>query len=255
MRKYFSISLLFLIPSFIFAAGFAKQALFLSQSTVYEGQTVFIYAVVTDDTPTYFQGELRFSDATELIGTVPVSLKPGHAATVSVPWTPKAGEHTITAKLVTGDDTQTENQKATFYVSKVPSPPQTSAIDPLVTKPKVQGPLPSTVDTSTPILNSIDRFFPSIAQSVAPMFFSVDTFRKNSVKNLDQGTLWSKKEISKAATAPSGTSNTLWMILSTFVLYICASLIYSLGSISIFYPAITIIILLLLWKTLSWIRN
>ncbi len=247
--------LLFCVPLLTQAAGFAKQSLFLSQSAVYEGQTVFIYAVVTDDKPTYFNGELRFSDEKELIGSVPVSLEPGHASTLSVPWKPSAGEYKITAALVTSDGKPAESQEATFYVNGASSSPRATGIDPLSIKPKTEKAKASPVDSSAPILNTIGRVSPAFADALAPTFFSVDTFRKERAKSLDQGSEWSKKEISKAATAPSGTTNTLWLILTTFVLYLCASLVYFLGNIGIFYPAIAIAFFFLLWKIYSWVRN
>lgn len=261
MHHRYTVGIAFLIASLIpaaaLAAGFAKQSLFLSQSTVVEGQTVFIYAVVTDDATAPFSGVLRFSDEAGVIGSTTVTMDPGKASTVSIAWTPKAGQHTITAALVARDGTVAESEDAVFVVDKTPAPPVADQLEPPGTtetqpEPRVGT---TTVGSSAPIVTTIAKFAPGVAGNVAPVFTNIDSIRTNSVKRLDDGTEWSKDAISKAAAAPSGLLNTLWLIVSTFALYVCASLAYVVANIALFYPAIVVIFFLVLWKLYRMVRG
>ncbi len=255
----------FLFLSFIFAAnpdlahgaGFAKQSLFLSQSTVTEGQTVFIYAVVTDESPNNFSGTLNFKDETGLIGKATISLEAGKATTASVSWTPKAGTHTVTATLTSAGDT-VESQEAVFVINPKPVPADSAAtthtpdaIDAL-SQPTASS---TTIDSSEPVVASIGRVSTPLASRSQPVFSSIDSVRQQGVDRLYQGTQWSKGNIAKSATAPSGLSNTMWLILSTLVLYICTAFAYLLSNIGIFYPAILFIFFLILWKTYKLFRR
>jgi len=58
------------------AAGFATQSVFLSQNPVTAGESVLIYASITNTTDTLFQGSVAFRDTTLQadIGSVSVSL-------------------------------------------------------------------------------------------------------------------------------------------------------------------------------------
>ena len=253
--------LLFVVsmPFAVRAAGFAKQSLFLSQSTVVEGQTVFIYAVVTDDSDTPFVGILRFSDETGGIGSTTVTLQPGKASTVSVPWKPTAGQHTVTAAFVSHDGTVTESEDAIFFVDKTPAPPVADQLtqQPLLTAVTDQSKTigTTTVGSSEPIVQTIKRVAPGVAVNTVPLFDTVDSLRTRSVQALDHGTEWSKSAITKAATAPSSILNTLWLIVSTLALYVCASLAYVVANIALFYPAIVVIFFLVLWKIYKTIRG
>ena len=257
MRRVVYVQVFFLVSLFVFvlypgvvqATGFAKQSLFLSQSSVTEGQTVFIYAVVEDSTPNAFVGTLRFSDENGLIKEIPVSLESGKASTVSVPWQPKAGTHTVTATLATTAGTAVESQDATFTIN-APHPTASTPVQPSTTKntERVSFSDQTIVSSSTPVINLIGRFLPQAAAKSQPVFTSIDTLRTNSVAKLDQGTTWSKANMQQSAATPGSTQNTLWLILNTFVLYLCSSVAYALAHVGIFYPALVGIFFFILWR-------
>lgn len=245
------------IPMVTSAAGFAKQSLFLSQSSVVEHQTVFIYAVVTDDTETQFSGTLHVTDELGDIGSTSVTLPAGKASTVSVPWTPVAGQHTVTAQLIAKDGTVTESEKATFTVDAAPPPPVKDQL-PTTLPQKTTAPTmigTTTVDSSVPIERSLSTIVPSVAPSTIPVFNAIDSFRKASVTALDGGSKWSQGSITKAASAPGGVVNTLWLVFSTFLLYLCASLAYVISNIALFYPALVVLFLFILWRIYRAIRD
>jgi len=258
MKTYRFVSILLLAlllcPPTLRAASFAQQALFLSQSKVYAGQTVFIYSVITDDDAFPFFGELRFSDEAGPIGTVRVSLESGRATTVSVPWTPKAGTHTITANLVSSGGEEVEHQEAQFEVLEPQLSWATTSSDPL-SRPATSSPSITRFDSSDAIVGTLARLSLPFATWVAPYFASIDAFRYDLVKELDAGAQWAKEEISKAALAPSDTGNTLWMIYATFALYGCAALGYFIGTVTIFYPGTIAAVAYLVWEVVRGMRT
>src|SRR3989344_6188606 len=133
MKKTLFVCGLLLLPTVVFGvypevargAGFAKQSLFLSKSSVTEGDTVLVHAVVSNDTTTKFTGTLIFKDSDATIGNVPVSLDSGEANTFSVSWKPTAGNHTVEANLEDTSGAVVEQESATFTVAPPPPPKAT----------------------------------------------------------------------------------------------------------------------------------
>src|SRR5512146_3275976 len=98
MYKAF-LALLLLSPALTLAAGFAPQSIFLSKRPVGEGDTVRIYAIVSNPSGAQFSGIVNSSEGTDDIGSVSVTLAAGATQTASVLWKPTAGSHTVTATL------------------------------------------------------------------------------------------------------------------------------------------------------------
>src|ERR1700674_4005698 len=91
------------IPLMAHAAGFAKQSIFLSKSSVTEGDTVRIHATVSNDATAQFVGSVVLKDGDAKLGTAALPLAVGAAQAISVTWTPSAGVHRITAALEGSD--------------------------------------------------------------------------------------------------------------------------------------------------------
>ncbi len=254
MKVLASIGTLLLLPSFAFAAGFAKQSLFLSQSTVLAGQTVFIYAVIEDDSVTSFSGALHFSDETGPIGRVPVYLEPGKATTVSVSWKPGAGSHTVTAALKSPEGDIVESEDATFVVSDATASREATSSAAFSMSKKVAPRDLTATDSSAPIVNTISRVSPPLATKSQPYFDSIDNHRKSYVIDLVQKAEEAKKNIATSATAAPSIVNTVWLMWNTLVLYFCTAFAYLLSSIGVFYPALLFMSVLIIWKILSFFR-
>ncbi len=252
-------ALLLLSPFFAQAAGFAKQSMFLSQSSVTEGETVFIYAVVENISPNSFSGTLKFSDASGSIGQTAVTLKTGVADTASVTWTPKAGQHDVTAKLVTPDGTVVESQNAIFYINPKPTPASPSS----VTSSKAAATQTSAEATSTsahiessePLQQYVLRYTPFASTYTAPVFSTIDKARLAGAQKLTNGTTWSTKALQDASAKSSSWQNTLWLIAVTAVLYVCSVLGYLITNIGVFYPAFAALFFFLLWRMYRFARR
>ncbi len=248
-----------LVPQVAHGAAFAKQSLFLSQATVNEGDTVFIYAVVANDQQGYFAGDVSFVDETGIaIGKVAIALEFGKASTVSVSWKPSTGQHTITADLVGTDGTNVESQESIFFINPKPIP--ASVKDPLQatkrppTSPSLQA--TTTVADSIPLEKAVASFSPSLAIHTVPIFNAIDAGRTLATKRLDDGGAWSKEQITTAAqTKNGGFVNTAKLMLATVALYLSTALAYGFAHLGVFYPAFVLVLVYVLWKTYNMARR
>lgn len=236
---------LLLAPSFVCAAGFAKQSLFLSKTPVTQGDTVLIHAIVSNDATTKFSGTLTLHDEAGAIGSVPVSLAAGEAGVVSVSWKPSGGSHTVTAELIDSTGAR-EQESSTFHIATPaqPAAAQTAAA----------------VDSSQNIQQAIANISPGVAQATQPVFAAIDAGRAQASAALDQGISWAKAQIQtpgqvlSAQTQKTSTSTaqgigaTLWTVMTTLVLYTLSVLQFIIGNAGLFYPVVVILFFYILWR-------
>ncbi len=252
-----------LAPSFALAAGFATQPLFLSQTSVTEGDTVQMYAVVSNsDLSNKFSGTIVFQDATTTIGTIPVTLAAGAASTASISWKPVAGSHDITAELTDSSGTVAGQESATFLINPKQQLAAASAAGTTLS-----------VGSSQPIQQSIASFSPVVASTTQPLFSTIDSVRTVAAHTLDNSITWSKQQISKAqntkqllgSTAVASSSpnisagnsaiSTAWVVLATVLLYILSILRYIVANAGFFYPLLAILFFYILWRTFKHFRR
>jgi hypothetical protein len=247
MKKFFGAAVLFAMPALVFAAGFAKQSIFLSTTVPVEGQTVLIYASVTNPTTAKFTGTLEVKDESGKIGTADVSLAAGSADSVSVSWKPTAGSHTVTATLKDSTGTAVEENSETFSIASKNTANAS-------TNTSTAG-----VEPSTGIQESIGNLSPAAQQYSAPVFRMIDSGRVFAAGELNKAIDWSKQQIgapSKKATPfvntsqpeKSGAAHTAWTILATVVLYVLSVLLYVIGHAGVFYPVLAVIFFYILWR-------
>ncbi len=264
MKKLLFGLTLFLLPVVVFGAGFAKQSLFLSKSSVVEGDTVLIHSSVSNDTTTKFAGTLVLKDSATVIGNVPVALAPGEAGTLSVSWKPSAGSHAGVAQLQAKDGTVVEEESAVFTIAAKPVP---------VEKPSAfkENQPAAIVESSAGIQEGISRLSPAVAQGAQPVFAAIDSARSAAAEALDQGIDYEKGQIAKNnkgqvlgeqtdkasldTTNTKNWTNTLWNIIDTLVLYILTIFRWFVGNAGIFYPAVALLFLWFLWKLYKRMRR
>lgn len=245
MKQFFLGTLVFALPSMVFAAGFAKQSIFLSTNTPTEGQTIRIHALVSNPATTTFNGTLVVKDEASEIGTVPVKLDPGSADDVSVPWKPRAGTHTIVADLKDGNGVIVEEGKQEFTIAAAAG---TSAASPKISTSAFAQ--PDDIQSSAPIQESIDNVSPAAGKVISPLFKTIDSGRTAAANQLHNAIDWSKSHIatSSKSTTKSSTASSAWQIFATAALYILTVLLYVVSNIGVFYPILGILFLFVLWK-------
>lgn len=238
---------LFLIPSLVLAAGFAKQSIFLSTTAPVEGQTILIHASVSNPATTTFSGTLVVKDEASEIGRVPVKLDAGGADDVSVSWKPTAGTHVIIADLKDANGTVIEEGRQTFTIAAPPSPASASPA-------KSAAPADGTgIQSAAPIQKSIDSISPTVGQYSSPVLKTIDSGRAAAATQLHTALDWSKSQIPTSSSQASSDSKnsfvqTAWKIFATVTLYVLTLLLYIVTNVGIFYPLLAVLFLYTLWR-------
>lgn len=243
------------MPLTSFAAGFAKQSLFLSKSPVTEGDSVLIHSVVQNDADISFNGSLvvfaqETSGEKQRVGTVSVSIAPSGANTVSVSWKPLAGTYTVTAELTKIDGTVVETQTARFAINEKPKPASSEAV--IIEEN-------SEVAPSDDLQKQLSSFSPSAARVGEPVFKTIDSLRTQTGRLLDQGMSWSKSKVgsknpgevlgeSTKDLSPVGLFGSAQNIAAVVILYLFSALKWIIANPAICYPVIAIAFLYGLWR-------
>jgi len=141
----------------------------------------------------------------------------------------------------------------TLYVSPKPKPVATSSQS------------AAAVESSAKIQEGIAGFSPAAANVTAPFFTLVDGGRgalsdvidtqiAATKKNIgpSAGEVLSAEEVKNASSNPMGT---FWFILQTLYLYLLTLLNFIIGNAGVFYPALALLILYLLWRIIRRARR
>lgn len=254
MKKLFASLALVLLPSLALAATFAPQSIFLSQSPVVEGDTVRIYAIVSNPTADKFSGMVTLSESAATIGSVAVTLAAGATQTASVLWKPTQGSHTITATLKADSGTVAETKQATFAVEAPPKPAAASASSQSATA----------VESSQAIQQQIGNVSPQVEGAVAPAFTFIDGVRQSIASAADQQIGQTQPKIAPIplpgsvegaqTEAPSGTG-WVWAIVYTIYFYVLTLVRFVVGSAGVFYPVLAVVFLYVMWKMFRKFRR
>ncbi len=239
------------LPATASAAGFAKSSLFLSKTSVTEGDSVLIYAPIQNSATGSFAGNVAFSEGNAAIGSVAISLKAGEARIVSVSWTPASpGAHAVTAELK-NDDTTVEKQSATFTVSAKPV---------AAAAPVPHSESAAVAQSSAQVKDWLGNISPVIENTLAPVFNTIDPLRESASNFLDRQMAQTKPKLpgnilgietesgSTTASGLGGLGATFWGILWTLYFYILTILNFLIVNAAIFYPVLAILFLFALWK-------
>jgi hypothetical protein len=241
MRFFKAFLLLTLLaPGLALAAGFAKGSLFLSKSPVTEGETVFIHAVVANDSTTAFTGDVIFEEDEKKIGTVAVVIAAGGAETASLSWAPTSGSHPIVAELTAKDGTVVEKLSATFSIAAKPEPKESTVTS-------------SIVQPSDNVQEAIAGISPGLASASEPVFEALDGLRQKGAEALDKGIEWAKN--SEESADQSGIGGTVLGVVKTGLTYLMELLRFVIGNAGVFYPAFALAFLYVLWRTYKHFRR
>jgi hypothetical protein len=253
MQKFFVALAIFLLPSIAFAAGFAKQSIFLSTDSPTEGDSVFVYVVLYNDTNQPFTGLLKIYDTDGTIGTSSVALLAGKAETAAIPWQPAAGTYVLNATLLTPDGATTiESESASFVVAPQPEPATTQAST-------GNGGAGMSIQSSTPLEQFIASFSPAVASGTAPVFSAIDSGRDATGQVLGAATTWAEQQaVPKETSGQKLTSTTTPAVASvvqatvtssaTALAWLLMALHYGVANIGIFYPVIVLLFFFFMWR-------
>lgn len=241
-------------PRAALAAGFAQQSIFLSKSSVTEGDTVLIHTVVQNDSTAKFSGNLVIKDGDAKVGSVPVALDAGEAQAVSVSWKPTAGSHSIVAELQNASSTVVGSESESFSIAAKPKPKA------LITASSSAA---AAVESSADIQNKIGDISPAASGALAPVFKLVDGSRTAIADVLDSQIAKTKPKLAPTPGIVAGAETIKtpaqgsWFssIFNTVYYYILTILRFIIGSAGVFYPVLALVFLYILWRTFKRFRR
>ncbi|MEK7105826.1 MAG: hypothetical protein AAB895_00530 [Patescibacteria group bacterium] len=179
MKKYLFIfiAIIFAISSTLSYAettpttGFIPGPIWYSKATIVDGDNIKIHTVVWNGGDKELAVRVEFYDGKTLLGTRDVKVPKGELEDVSISWNVKAGEHSIYARIVSGDVTINETPKNKLSIAvaikEVDGVPASSAD---VVKSEV-----------SKITTGIENVLPeSVSATVNAKYNSVDSFREHT---------------------------------------------------------------------------
>ena len=178
-----------LVPSFALAAsaaaGFAPGSLWLSKTEAVAGETLKIYTVVYDSSPSAVEGDIVFTVDAKNIETKHFKLNAGETQIVSADWRAVAGTHTFGASLknLSGATDIANTQTNTVNITVADAPPS---------------PIAQYTNVVTNIISSSSPAVQNVFQTVAS---TTEGFRQAGVEWLNKS-LFSDQSLATSADWP-----------------------------------------------------
>lgn len=269
MRKLFLFSLVILSTFFalpIYAeilnnSGFIPGQIWYSKDKLVEGDTVNIHTAIWNSEKNSLSIKVEFYDKNVILGSRDTTLNSLEIKDVSIPWKVTAGDHVISAKIISSLAT-ISNKKEKVILGRV----ETSN-DKQFVSVVVKNNLGESVTEADLLKNQIgettakiNSFVPeSISNPVSDGLGSIDNFRNNTLAKIDTAKTETKKEIGKILGASTSVSpnnekvnnsqDSIKKPIAYIKLFFLSILSFIFGSSLVFYSALALI----LFFVIRWI--
>jgi hypothetical protein len=198
MKKYFIFFILFSLFSFASAStntGIIPGQIWYSKEPLVEGETVKIYTLVWNADTNPLTARIEFYDKNVVLGSRDIVVDPEHSKDVSVSWKVTAGDHLISAKIISSSITSS-GKKQNILLENNATEADKQFVSVLIKN--ANGSPASTSDVLKNELNkassAVDVALPnSIGASVS----SLDSFRENQAHNVGVSIAETQKQIDK----------------------------------------------------------
>jgi len=222
-------------------AGFAPGPVWLSQSAPSAGNTVRLYTVVYDSSPTAIEGSVTFKVDGISLGSTAFSLDAGESVIKSITWVAEEGTHEFSAEISGVIErktkiTATVERAATapLSITVLPAGPKSAALEAVDTAQIV-------VASSTPVVASI----------VSATTNATESLRKAGESYFTSLTTSNPQSSSSPATSTSTTEQVEGGVSQKIAKIVLPLFHYP----ALFYPFFLLLILLALWILAKRLRN
>ena len=202
MKKYFIffISLYFIFAPVCFAnttTGFIPGQIWYSKDNIIEGDNVKIYTAIWNNNTSSLSARVEFYDQNVILGTRDVVVSPLQLEGVSVSWKVTAGDHLISAKILSPSITNGGKKE---YISLVNSSTVSDHKYIPVVLTTVDGQPATTTDVFKSQIDkatsSLDDIVPSsISDPISKNTVAIDNFRTDTLKNILETKASTEKKI------------------------------------------------------------
>ncbi len=244
------------------AAGFAPGPLWLSKNAPVEGETVHIYTVVYDSSPTPIEGSVTFLVDGTSIGSSPFTLEAGATSVKSVDWVAREGGHSVSASVASAVNKSSKepavltNASTTIVAITVsPAPPKPAALQAIDTASSaLVSAAPIAMNAAQGLLGATENLRKSgeeFLESKLPGSGSVDETDASTTAPGQVLGVETYRAPPAATSADSGTSNRRGGIWQTIAKVLLPVFRYP----ALFYPFFAILLLIILWIVSKALRN
>lgn len=267
MRKLFiySFFILLLIPlSFIYSAstsnsGFIPGQIWYSNSNLVVGETVNIYTAVWNGNNEAISAKVEFYDKNVVLGSRDITVNPNELKEVSVSWKITAGDHLISAKIISSTQTISGKKESITLSNST-----TSSDKKFVSVNKNDNSDSNTNDDSSG--GKLDDFFPEQADSfISDNLSGVEKFRiemlnkttalKNKTKN-DIAIMESQvKTVAESLNEKKNLEDAVKQPIAHIKLILLSIIVFILATKVAFYGLLVIIIFYILRAIYRKIKN
>jgi len=204
MKKYLFIFILFYISlaSFVYAevpvtTGFIPGQIWYSKEPLVEGDKVLIHTAIWNGDSNSLSAKVTFYDKNVVLGTRDVIVPSGTIKEANVSWQVTAGDHSISAKIVSSSLT-TNNKKETVVLDRSSTSEDHKFISVVLknsdgTKASSSDIVNSQIDTVSSTVNSVIP--ESVSTPVSKGLGSLDTFRDDTYTKINSSLSDAKKVI------------------------------------------------------------
>jgi len=207
MKKYFIslfvfLSIVFAIPVYAevsAGSGFIPGQIWYSEESLIEGNTVNIHTAVWNGEKSSLSAKVEFYDKNVILGSRDIVLSALELKDVYIPWKITAGDHSISAKIISSKAIISGKEEAvSLRHSSTSSNKQSVAV-------VIKNEKGEKVDTTEPLNNFIEKAGTGISEivpdnvstSVSSGFTVVDNFREETSVKVDSTKDKTKEEINQ----------------------------------------------------------
>ena len=185
MKKYFLIPIFVLILGLSFVdtalaiSGFVPKQIWYSKDKLIEGETVEIYTSVWNGENEPILVKVDFFDFDIILGSREIVVKSNELKDVSIVWKVTAGEHEISAKIVSSEIVVGEDKKnVSLRYTKTESDKQEVEKEKIVVAKN-----PSVADLGSRELSLIEEYLPeNVVSTITESYAGVDGFRNKTAE-------------------------------------------------------------------------
>jgi hypothetical protein len=207
MKKYFLyfsiiISTILALPVYaevVVNSGFIPSQIWYSKTTLVEGDTVNIHTAVWNGEKDFLSIKVEFYDKNVILGSRDVTLSSLELKDVYVPWKVTAGDHIISAKIISSLAT-VSGKKEKISLDRI-STSQDKQFVSVIVKDKNGTPISTNTDTLlqdqiNKTTNDINKIIPEkVSAPVSSGISSVDSFRDKTLTEVTSIKNETQKEI------------------------------------------------------------
>ncbi len=196
--------------------GFVQNPIWYSKDPFVEGDTVRIYTFLFNPGPGVFSGTVDFYDESVVLGTKTFSLAKGAASDISISWKVTAGDHKISAKIISPKMALDGKTQPVVLVNATTDVDKRFIQKKVVVQPSgktaatsdSKNEAPSLGDSADKVITRADDYVVEKTKST-PFFQSVDNFRADNAETFTDDQIRVKTRLDNPEEVKKGTSVTL----------------------------------------------